>query len=539
MKNLSIKIDELTTESILADSIFKGLLSVTDIAQRTQLEIKLTDQAEKLGGKALKSKFLKLLKAYKQQVQNSNGQKEKTNPVSLIEDGIDKSHWHVIDATGKPTGVIDDFLVEHILSEYQIFVIAKVPYIYEDGVYKIDENETMLKSIIRKYVYRKLIKSDLVERIYRLIISTHSIQKSYDDLNNYPKHWINFRNGFFDVKEWKMIPHDPEYLSINQVPHDFNPDADPQGEATKKFVEYTIPDENDRQMMWEFYGYCMTVDSSMQKFLIFKGQGGTGKSKLIHIVEEMVGSKNRSSISMQQLNERFYPALLVGKTLNACADIPSRAMEAVDGIKKATGEDTLIAEKKGKDAIPFRSYAKLVFSANEIPINIEEKSEALYRRMMIIKVERKPEVIDRNLQEKLDAEIDYSIMTACKALREMYLRGGFIESSNSKTNVKEIQMEADTVEAFLFDRIVRKPGSLIGTAELYKEYVKYCEEMERIKLTAHGFHRAMRNKNYTRIKRAEGDKYLDIAFKEDELPTDNNGFIDASEVIQQGELPFM
>jgi len=278
------------------------------------------------------------------------------------------------------------------------------------------------------------------------------------------------------------------------------------------------------------------VDCSMQKFLIFKGQGGTGKSKLIHIVEEMVGYENRSSISMQQLNERFYPAMLLGKTLNACADIPSKAMEAVDGIKKATGEDSLFAERKGKDGFSFNSYAKLIFSANEIPINIEEKSEALYRRMMIIKVERKPETINRNLQNELDAEIDYSIMTACKALREMYLRGGFTESTNSKANVKEIQMEADTVEAFLFDRTERKPGSLIGTAELYKAYTKYCEEMERIKLSSHGFHRAIKNKNYSKVKRADGEKYVDIAFKSD-LPTDEHGFI-SIEGLEQGELPF-
>lgn len=535
MKNL-IKIEELTSESILADEVFKALLSIKNVAQQAQCEVKLTDKAYELGGKQLQNKFLKLLKAYKQQAkeQSDNNQTKVIFPV--IEDGIDKSKWHEFDKDGKPTAVIDDFLVEHILSNYHIFVIAKVPYIYEGGVYKTDEKETMLKSIIRRYIYRKLIKADLVERIYRLIISTHSIQRSYDDLNNFPKHWINFRNGFFDVKEWKMYPHSSEYLSINQMPHEFDPDDDPQGEVTQRFVEYTIPDEADRQMMWEFYGYCMTVDTSMQKFLIFKGQGGTGKSKLIHIVEEMVGYENRSSISMQQLNERFYPAMLLGKTLNACADIPSKAMEAVDGIKKATGEDSLFAERKGKDGFSFNSYAKLIFSANEIPINIEEKSEALYRRMMIIKVERKPEVIDRNLQEKLDAEIDYSIMTACKALREMYLRGGFTESSNSKANVKEIQMEADTVEAFLFDRTERKPGSLIGTAELYKAYTKYCEEMERIKLSSHGFHRAIKNKNYSKVKRADGEKYVDIAFKSD-LPTDEHGFI-SIEGLEQGELPF-
>ena len=38
-----------------------------------------------------------------------------------------------------------------------------------------------------------------------------------------PKNWINFRNGYFDVMQWKMFPHDPKYLTVNQIPHPFNP----------------------------------------------------------------------------------------------------------------------------------------------------------------------------------------------------------------------------------------------------------------------------------------------------------------------------
>jgi P4 family phage/plasmid primase-like protien len=534
-----IKIEELTAESILDEEVFKNLYSIKDEFTRQQTRNKLEEKAKSLGGKELKDKFNKLCKAYETRFQKpkSDGPKEKL-PIYNT-DGVDISKWHETDKDGKPISIIDDYLVEYILNNYHMFVIAKVPYIYDHGVYRIDESETMLKAIIRSLVFRKLIKIDLIERIYRLIITTNSIQKSYDDLNNYPKHWINFRNGFFDVREWKMYPHSPDYYSINQMPHEFNPDAEVYGEVTQKFIEYTIPDESDRQMMWEFYGYCMTVDCSLQKFLIFKGQGGTGKSKLIHIVEEMVGYENRSSISMQQLNERFYPAMLLGKTLNACADIPSKAMEAVDGIKKATGEDSLFAERKGKDGFSFNSYAKLIFSANEIPINIEEKSEALYRRMMIIKVERKPETINVSLQSELDKEIDYSIMTACKALREMYQRGKFSESTNSRSNVKELHMEADSVTAFLFEKTKDVKDKYTKSATLFEEYKKYCEELEISKgrLSLKGFHRSMKNKGYEKVRRADGEYYMNIVLANNSLPEDENGFVSTAGINQE-ELPF-
>ncbi len=56
-------------------------------------------------------------------------------------------------------------------------------------------------------------------------------------------------------------------------------------------------------------------------------------------------------------------------------------MENTDVLKKAVGEDTLIYEKKGQDAIHFHSYAKLLFSTNEMPQNLEDKSDAFYRKL--------------------------------------------------------------------------------------------------------------------------------------------------------------
>ena len=44
----------------------------------------------------------------------------------------------------------------------------------------------------------------MVNRIYNLIISEHRTQKQAYDLNQFPKHWINFKNGMFDVKEWRL-----------------------------------------------------------------------------------------------------------------------------------------------------------------------------------------------------------------------------------------------------------------------------------------------------------------------------------------------
>lgn len=149
-----------------------------------------------------------------------------------------------------------------------------------------------------------------------------------------------------------MIEHDTKYLMINQIPFSFYPEqaesALEGGAHICKYLDFSISDKTDQQTFWQYLGYCMTTDTRFQKFLMIKGKGGTGKSIAISFIQHIVGSGNYSSMSLQNLNQRFYPTGLFGKLLNACADIPSTAMESVDIIKKAVGEDTLLMKRKDK-----------------------------------------------------------------------------------------------------------------------------------------------------------------------------------------------
>ena len=445
----------------------------------------------------------------------------------------EKIQWHNFSRDGQTAkDVIDIKLVRHILCEARIYIISGIPYIYENGYYQADMDQTRLKAIIALHLESSVLNINTLNRIYNLFINTNSIQRRFKQVNNFDARIINFKNGLFDPVTWEMKEHTPDYFSINQIPWNFDPNAKPKGKVTKSFIDFTIPDPADREMFWQYAGYCLTPDTRFQKFLILRGQAGTGKSRLIHIIENMVGEDNLSNISLQQLNERFHPSMMLGKLLNSCADIPSKAMDTVDGVKKATGEDFLFAEKKGKDGFSFLSYAKLLFSANEMPINIDEKSEALYRRMLIIKVDRKPEKINEHLGEELDAEVEYSIMEACRALHKLYVDRKFTESKNSKDNVQEVYMEADTVTAFLIEKTKKVANGSIKAPDLYDAYKDYCESNDRKPSGRSGFHKAMKNKGYSKKRISTGEIYEEL-----ELDEGPDEFIKVPEGLQE-QLPW-
>ena len=210
--------------------------------------------------------------------------------------------------------------------------------------------------------------------------------------------------------------------------------------------------------------------------------------------------------TLQDLNERFTPTELLGKLLNACADLPKKALDQVDAIKRITGEDLVKGEYKGGKVFSFRSYAKLIFSANEMPVNLDEKSDAFYRRMLSIEVMQKGKEIP-NLKEGLACSMHGFIRECVAALTRLYTTRREIDSPNSKRLVHEYHRESDNVQAFLDDRIERTSGERIERTELYKLYESYCIFNQWTPLSSRGFYKNLRGKGY-RDYMSSGSRYF-------------------------------
>ena len=435
----------------------------------------------------------------------------------------DLNRFHRFNEQGKRIGVLDVEIVDYLIQTVPFFVIGSIPYIYNQGCYQEDSNGIILKSYIQKLLFRDCIKSTIIQGVYNLLMNQPDVQRSFSDLNNQPSHWINFKNGYFNVKEWKMIAHDTKYLMINQIPFSFHPERAEavlnQCTTIKRYLDLSMPNKTDQQTFWQYLGYCMTTDTHFQKFLMIKGKGGTGKSVAISLIQHIIGFENCSSISLQDLNKRFYATGLFGKQLNACADIPCTAMQSVDIIKKAVGEDTLLYEKKGQDPTQFHSYAKLLFSANEMPLNLDDKTNAYYRRLLVLDMNHTIPESEKDimLKEKICKETDYAIHMGVAALKQLYADNHFCESRHSRECIEELYRSADSVKAFLDEKVCRQNGRKLKRSDIYKFYTEFCEENGR---QAHGksvFFRMMADKGYVIKRNSDGFYYDNLSMKEDDF----------------------
>ncbi len=447
--------------------------------------------------------------------------------------------FHLFDEKGRAKGVFDWAVYQHLTGLQEMFVLGGVPYLYSGGCFRADQNGAGLKKLIRACCYPEFIKATTIRRVYDLFIGAEELQATFEEVNRYPAHWINFRNGFYDPIAHRMVPHDPRYRAVNQIPHAFDPEARPEGEAVEEWLRFITPDAGDREMLLEFAGYCMTRDVRQQKFLILSGEGGTGKSTVIRMIEAVIGRENLSNISLSELTQRFASYGLLGKLLNACADLEIAALEDTSTLKKILGEDTLRGEAKGRDAFSFRNYARLIFSTNELPVVRTEKSNGFFRRLLVLTMNRVPPVRRPDLFADLSARIDYWIRLCVDALERMYMRGNLLESGHSRRAVERLRMDSDTVEAFLNEKTVKDPGSRTERGELYGAYKQYCLVSDRQALTRNNFYRSMRVKGIQEVRLSNGLYFRDISYGKTITQTITENVTETDLNRADEDLPFM
>ena len=411
--------------------------------------------------------------------------------------------FHKLNKTGDPTGVNHYAVYNYLKNSEKLFLIGNTVFHYEKGVYVPDLTGAWLKTKIMNLIYPAFITSKTIEQIYNLFSMNEDLQKKAEDLNAYPKHWINFTNGFYDPVKQEMIPSAPSYLAVNQIPHEYHPERSAAPDPViDEWLQFILPDPDDREMLLQYIGYCMTPDTRQQKLMIITGVGGSGKSTLLRMIDNIIGAENISRISLKQLSEKHASIDLMGKLLNSCADLEIDALKDTSVVKKILGEDTIRGEAKYKNAIAFRSYARLLFSTNELPTVLSEKSNGFYRRLLIIQMNNRPETPDPYFMEKLEAGTDYFIRLTVEALERLHKAGSINESDNSKDSVDELWNDSDSVKAWINDRCYTgeeakyKPRPM----QLYKNYDSYCTTTDRTPLKQIAFFKSLKAKGYDRRK---------------------------------------
>ena len=431
----------------------------------------------------------------------------------------------LINRKGVPYDIVENSIAEYIIENYNIMILVGKPYIYRNGVFKSDEQGIYIQHLIKQLILPKLRSDSRIMRVYKLILKDYRLQIEITQVNNYPKYWINFLNGMLDIKTGILHEHSPIYRSVNQIPHNYKPGLDIEKSVFNKFLLSRIPDEDNRRMLYEYMGYCLLPDIIFQKFLILVGIGNAGKSVILNQQARILGADNLSAIPLQSLSERFTTASLLNRQCNICGDLSSAAIKDTAVIKQLSGEDLCKAEYKGGAVFFFKNRAKFLFSCNELPSILDDRSNGFYRRLLIIRFDHEGNFIP-DLYERLtdENEVEIVISHIVEGVKLALKRGKLFESGANLGEVSRLQEDSDSVASFFNNVVVQDESSRVRRPDLYAAYIDYCKQEERISLGKTAFFKAVRTKGY-RESKVQGNIYV-CGVKLDFMSVDNTPFDD-------------
>lgn len=416
------------------------------------------------------------------------------------ENGFDNPYVVYTDK-GKPSQINSRAVCDYFVNRGDMFVIGSDCYQYRDGVYT--ESSSFVRNTIKDMVVAdNLIHQRLIMDCYRLLIDDTRMQKSAEDLNP-DKNLIDFKNGVWDIRKRKLIPHDSKYLQTIQIPHEVKTYVPFKRTRLYDFFRKTKLPKEDIMMILKYMAYCMTTDYGLKCFMVLVGQSNTGKSVLIRFFENLIGSQNTSSLSMHDLNMRFYPSQLYNKLLNSCADNKTLPLNSIENLKKITGGDQIMHEKKGKEPFFFTPFVKLLFSFNQLPLQLEEKSNAFYKRMRVLFMNTE---LFLNNEYVDDLCSDESIEETIPYLLKLLPLSEIPRTEISDKCVEMLRIDSDSIHDFIVNRCVEDENESVAKDDFYQNYIEYCSERGREAHRKHSFMRNMRSLGYSEI-RNENRKY--------------------------------
>lgn len=307
---------------------------------------------------------------------------------------------------------------------------------------------------------------------------------------------IAFQNGVYNLKTGEFR----DTQATDYIPVTFNRKFEPnprlhsRPEVTLGWINaLTGDDPKAVQNITQFIGYCFTRSYEQAIMLTLTGNGSNGKSTFLDYLISLLGPENTASATLDALadpSQRFVTSTLYHKTANVFADISSTFIKQLGMIKALTGRDQIMGEYKGKTPFAFTNYAKLIFSANELPA-LADSTYGIKRRLRVIDfpLQFKDETFIRAFAKqypmmKVQREKDDFIFYCLQVYRDTVLQEpalAFPESPKMQQAKDRWFAISDSAQAFINDMLFydkKLHSNKLGEARPYvfSMYKKYALE---------------------------------------------------------------
>lgn len=306
-------------------------------------------------------------------------------------------------------------------------------------------------------------------------------------------HLIGFENGVYDLDKLEFRDGVYEdYISMTSGINYYHHDEDDENLLdVLKFVEEVLPKRNVREYVLKLMSTFLHGAVKQEKFHIWTGCGGNGKSKLIdlfqnsfrdyccplpvtHLTKERGRSEGANSALATTKNKRFV----------VLQEPESNEELKVGELKMLTGGDTVPVRDLYKKQEFIKPQFKMVLTCNALP-SLSSTDRGVWRRISVVEFisvfTDKPDpnekyhfMINESLGENLAAEGPWPepFIYLLIEYYKKYLKSGLSEPAEVRKYTEEYQSESDFFIQFINENIIELDDSdkPLRLDEIYYEY---------------------------------------------------------------------
>lgn len=264
---------------------------------------------------------------------------------------------------------------------------------------------------------------------------------------------LNVPNGLLDLLEAELHPHSPEFMSAKQIVTEWHLDA--ECPTYEKWANEVIGDQ--LLDLEEAASLMLDPSRTPTKALFMFGPSRSGKSTFIRLLEQIVGPRHRSAVTLHQLGkDGFAAANIFGSILNSAADLSAAHVEDLSTFKMLTGEDTIQANRKFGSQFTFQNTALFAFSANEVP-SVGESSNAYLERVKPFRFDQSfAGAEDRTIERAMYAELPGILRRLVEGYGRWTGRGGYGPTNPSV--LADFSTKSDRVRMFVVEELEELPA---------------------------------------------------------------------------------
>lgn len=324
---------------------------------------------------------------------------------------------------------------------------------------------------------------------------------------------FNLKNGTYNLETDELQPHNRDDLLTNMAGAAYDPDA--KAPTWQKYLDEVLPDKEMQDFLQRMTGYSIMGKPVERALAVLHGPGGTGKSRFIETLVEVLGTyavTTPASLFHAGRQDNGGPTndlnTLRDKRFASTSELDSNVQMNESLVKRLTGFDRITSRGLYQENSTWIPQCVIWLATNH-HFRINSDDGAIWERIKVITFDKRidPKKRDPFLGDKLKAEADGILLWILEGVRK-YKARGLEAPAGVEEALESYKQEQDRALQFIQDsvaehQLVVSPDAEIKKSLLYQRFTNWCKDQGEIPLGKLRFNRRMKALGFTEFKRSD------------------------------------